>query len=162
MVAHVLLHFPHIRVVLELEVLLLECNGVVEEKLGRFLERPWEGVLGKVPSEGTRDIGENEGNIVSEGFGEDGGQSRECIVSADSDTLHGAIGEDENGSDRVDVLLDLSRNTILVALVLLNTSSIGQSWRIEDANLDKRSHILTEFVQAMPEPTIMPLLLVNS
>ena len=37
------------------------------------------------------------------------------------------------------MLLDLGRNTILVALVLLNTASISQSRGVEDANLGKRS-----------------------
>ena len=43
------------------------------------------------------------------------------------------------------MIFDLSCNTILVALVLLNTTSIGQSRGVEDANLGKRSPIPTIF-----------------
>jgi hypothetical protein len=39
------------------------------------------------------------------------------------------------------MLLDLSRNTILVALVLLNTASVCQSRYVEDANLGEWSLI---------------------
>lgn len=63
MVAHVLLHFLHTRSVLELEVFLLESDRVVEEELGGVSEYPWDSVLGKVPSERARDIGEHKGNI---------------------------------------------------------------------------------------------------
>jgi len=43
------------------------------------------------------------------------------------------------------VLLDLSRNTILVALVLVNTASVGQSRCVEDADLGKGLRILITF-----------------
>ena len=36
------------------------------------------------------------------------------------------------------MFLDLGRNTFLVELVLLKATSVGQSWGIEDANLEKR------------------------
>jgi len=74
--------------------------------------------------QGAQDISEHEGNVVDQSIGEDGGQSREGIVGTDSDTGDGAIGEDENGSDRVNVLIDLLRNTPLVEFILLNTASI--------------------------------------
>ena len=64
MVAHVLCRFLHIRSVLELEVFLLVRDRVIEEELGSVFEYPWDHVLGEVPSEGTRDIGEHEGDII--------------------------------------------------------------------------------------------------
>jgi len=59
-----------------------------------------------------------------------------------------AIGEDENRSDGVDMLLDLSCNTLLVELILLKTASVGQAWCVEDANLGKRLGLLTAFRHA--------------
>ena len=47
------------------------------------------------------------------------------------------MSKDENGSDGVNVLLNLSCNTLFVELVLLDTASVGQSRRVEDANLGK-------------------------
>jgi hypothetical protein len=47
------------------------------------------------------------------------------------------MSKDENGSDGVNVLLNLSRNTLLVEFVLLDTASVGQSRRVEDPNLGK-------------------------
>jgi hypothetical protein len=41
--------------------------------------------------------------------------------------------------------LNLSRNTLLVELVLLNTASVGQPRCVEDANLGKRLRIFTTF-----------------
>jgi hypothetical protein len=74
---------------------------------------------------GAPDIGEREGNITGQRFGEDGGQGREGIVCADSDARESAIGEDESGSDGVDVLLGLVHNTLLVELVLLTTTGVS-------------------------------------
>ena len=59
--------------VCELEVLLMECDGVVEEKLRSVLEHIWDSIPGKVPMEGGQDIGEYECDITSQGFGEDSG-----------------------------------------------------------------------------------------
>ena len=42
-----------------------------------------------------------------------------------------AIGEDENGSDGVDMLLDLRCNTLLVELILPKTASVGQARCVE-------------------------------
>jgi len=69
-------------------------------------------------------------------------------VGADSDAREGTIGEDENGSEGTDVLLDLSYNTLLVELILLKARSVGQPGRVEDANLGKRLGILTTFTNA--------------
>ena len=87
--------------------------------------------------EGARDIGEQESGVAGQVFGEDGGQGGECIVGVDSDARDGAINEDENSSDGVDVVFDLSSNTPFVEPVLLNTSCVGQARCIEDANLGR-------------------------
>ena len=57
----------------------------------------------------------------------------------------GAIGENENGSDGVDVLLNLSGNAFPVELVLL---SVGEARGIEDANLGEKLYILFMFKNA--------------
>ena len=75
--------------------------------------------------EGAQDIGEHKGDVVGQGFREHGRQGGECIVGADSEARDGAISEDENSSDGVDVILDLSRNIPLVEFVLLQTVSVG-------------------------------------
>jgi len=92
--------------------------------------------------EGAQDIGEHKSNVVGQSFGEDGGQRRECIVGTDSDTGNGSIGEDENGSDRVDVLPNLGLNTLLVEFILLNTASISQPRGVEDTDLGNGLHEL--------------------
>jgi hypothetical protein len=129
-------------------VLLLQRGGVVEEELWSVFENIGESIPGEVPMKRACDIGEHEGNVVGQGFGKDGGESGKCIVRADSDAGDGAIGEDQNGSDRVDVLLDLSRNAPLVELVLLETASVGQPRRVENANLRKRLRLPTMFKKA--------------
>ena len=43
------------------------------------------------------------------------------------------------------MLLNFGRNTLLVELVLINTASISQSRRVEDANLRERSHFFIKF-----------------
>jgi len=121
----------------ELDVLLLERDGVVEMELRSAFKHWWHSILGEVRSEGIQDVGKHEGNIVGQGFGEDGGQSGECIVGADSDTGDSAIGEDENGIDRVNAVLYFICNAPLVDLILLNTTSVGQSRRVKNANLGR-------------------------
>jgi len=59
-----------------------------------------------------------------------------------------AISEDENGSDRVDMLLDLSCNTLLVELIVLKAVRVGQARCVEDTNLGKRLGIFTAFRHA--------------
>jgi len=95
--------------------------------------------------EGAQDISEHEANIASQGLGEDGGQRGECIVGANGDAWNGAISEDKNCSDGIDMFLDLSRNTLLVKLVLLDTTSVCQPRCVEDADLRKRLCILVMF-----------------
>jgi len=146
----------------EVEVLLLERDRVVEMELRSVLEQPWDSILGEVPREGTRDVGKNESNIVGQGFGEDGGQSGEYIVGADSDAGVSAIREDENGIDGVDVLLYFINNTPLVGLILLSTTSVGQSRCIKDANLGS-SYELDLFTRFKTLAlTSIPLLLLRS
>ena len=52
-------------------------------------------------------------------------------VGTDIDARDGAVGEYENGSDLVDVLI---YNALLVGLILPNTAGVGQSRCVEDAN----------------------------
>jgi len=103
----------------------MECDGVIEEELGSLFENVRESISFEIPMETAYEIGEHERNIAGQGFGEDGGQGGECVFGTDSDTRNGAIGKYENRSDGVDVLLDLGGNTLLVELVLLDTTSIG-------------------------------------
>ena len=120
----------------------MKRDGVVEAELRRVFEHLRDSVPAEVPMKWTRYVGEHEGNIVCQCFGEHGGQSRQHVIGADSNARDSAIGEDENGSDGVDVLLELIRNTFLVNLILLETASIGQSRCIEDADLDNWVSVL--------------------
>ena len=52
-----------------------------------------------------------------------GGRGGECIVDADSDARNGAINEDEKSIDRVGVVFDLGRDTLLVESALLDSVS---------------------------------------
>jgi hypothetical protein len=74
----------HIRVTLELVVILPERDRVVEEELGSIFEFTWDSVLGEVPREEIWDIGKHEGNVLGQGFREHSGQIGQCIVGADS------------------------------------------------------------------------------
>ena len=159
-----LYHFAHFctlsRIILKVEIPPLECDGVVEEELRSLLELLRNSVLGEVPREGTRNIGEQEGNIVDHGVGKDSGESGECIVGTNSDTWDGAIGEDKNGINRLDVVLDLSRNILPVDLVLPNPASIRQPRCVKDADLGRGyAYSSYKIVLAL---TNMPLQLVNS
>ena len=95
--------------------------------------------------EGAQDISKHEGNVAGQGLGEGGRQSGECIVGADGDAWNGPVGEDKNCGDGLNMLLDLSRNTLLVKLVLLDTASVRQPRRVEDADLQKRLCTLVMF-----------------
>jgi hypothetical protein len=48
-----------------------------------------------------------------------------------------AIGEDENSSDGIDMVPDLSCNSLLVEFVMLNTAGVDQT-RSVDPNLGGR------------------------
>ena len=152
--------FSHIWRVFELGVFPLQRDGIIEEELRSVLETIWESIPGEVPMQGVRDIGEHEGGVAGQGFGEDGRESGECIVGADRNVRDGAIRDNDDSSDGVNVVLDLSGDTPLVEAVLLNTPSVGQARCVEDANLGGRSYISA--CSKSLEPTIMPLLLVNS
>jgi hypothetical protein len=138
--------FPLTWTPLELEILLLECDGVVEEEIRSISEFIWDGIPREVPMEGAQDIGEHKGSVAGKRFREERGQSGQCI--ANGDARGGAIGEDENRGNGVDMVLDLSRNTPLVQLVLLNPACVGQPRRVEDTNLGKRLFLLTENTSA--------------
>ena len=90
-----------------------------------ILETSRDSIFTKVAVKGTQNIGKHEANVFGQGLGKDGGQGGQCIVYADGAARNGAIGEDENGSDGIDMVLDLSFNTSLLAeLVLLNSASV--------------------------------------
>ena len=141
-------YFPRVWIIFELVVFFMKRNRVVEENFSCVFENIWDSVSAEVPMEQARYIGEHEGNILGQGLGEDRGQSGQRVIGADSNARDGAIGEDENGSNKVDMLLDMIHNTLLVELVVLNTASIGQPRCIKDANLGKRLHILTTLINA--------------
>ena len=65
------------------------------------------------------------------------------MLGGDSEAGDGAISEDEDGSDGVDVLLDLCCNTFLLELVLPNITSVSQTRRVEDTDLRKRLRVFT-------------------
>ena len=48
------------------------------------------------------------------------------------------MGEDKNSIDKVEVLFNISYDTLLVDLVLLNTTSVGQPRCVENTDLRKR------------------------
>lgn len=64
-------------------------------------------------------------------------------AASTSATRDGSIGEHENCSHGVKVLLDLSSNTLSVELVLLNVAGVDESRCIEEANLEKWLFLLT-------------------
>ena len=116
---------PRIGFTLEPEVLPLERNGVVEEELRSVLESLRENIFGEITEECIRGVGKQEANVLGWGFREDGGESGEGIVGTDIDARDGAIRNNENSSDRIDVLLDLSCNTLRLESVLLMITSVG-------------------------------------
>jgi len=64
------------------------------------------------------------------------------MLGTDGDARDGAIREDKNGSDGVDVLLDLTGKALLVGLFLPRTARVGKPWCVEDADLRDRLCIL--------------------
>jgi hypothetical protein len=132
-------------VIPKLEVPPLERDGVVNEVLRSTFETIRDSVLGGVMVERIENVSEYEGGVPGWSSGEYGGQSGEGRVGANSGARDGAIGEDENGGDGIDAILDLSDNTPPVELVLSNPASVCQPGRVEDANLGKRLHVLITF-----------------
>ena len=132
-------------IVFELEVFLVERNGVAEEEVRSIFENFWDCIPGEIPVEGAHDIGEQEGNLAGQWFGKYGGESGECVGGANIHTWDGAISENQNRSDGVGVPLDLSGNTLLVQLVLLDTVSISQTRGVDNTDLEKRLGILITF-----------------
>jgi hypothetical protein len=57
----------------------------------------------------------------------------------------GAIRDDKNGTDGVDVRLDLGLNALLVELVLLKAARLGQLVDVDAAKLGRRLHKLYKF-----------------
>ena len=103
----------------------MERDGIVEDEVWGVFKKRWNSIPAEVPMKRTQDIGEHEGNVASQRSAEDGGQRRKCIVGANCDSGDGAVGKDKNRSDEIDVFFDLSRNTLLVQLILLKTAGVG-------------------------------------
>ena len=106
------------------------------------------------------EIGEDAGYIFSRDLEGEGGQKAECIVGTNSEARDGAIGEDDNGGNSVDVLLNLSGNTFHVEFVLLTIAGVSKPRCIEDANLREGLFMLIMFKTQVLTTT--PCLLVNS
>ena len=111
--------------------------------MGSGLENVWDSIPREILVERARDIREHEGKVVGQGRWEGGRQSGERIVGGDSEAGDGTICEDENSSDGVDVLLDLSCNALPLEFVLPIIASVSQPRRIEDADLRKMLRVLT-------------------
>jgi hypothetical protein len=128
----------------------LERDRVVDLELGSVLERIWDDVLAGVPGKGVGNISEHEGNVVGQcTTGGDVGQDRERVLHFDGVTRDGAIGQDENGGSRVDTSSDLTCDSLLVELVLLNIVGVDEPRGVDDANLGKRLCLLTRFKDAV-------------
>ena len=54
------------------------------------------------------------------------------------------------------MLLDLSRNALLVELVLLKTTGVGQPRRVEDANLGRRLCLVIRNTSAYRYAVVAP------
>ena len=118
-------------------------DGIVEKEHWRAFEHSWDIFLKEVLKDGTLDIGEHEGNVIDQSFGEDGGQIGARVVRTESGRIRGdGVDEDEDSANRVDVLLNKSYKTLFVGLVLLHIVGADQPRRVEDANLMKRSFLL--------------------
>ena len=131
------------RAILELQVLPLKRDGVIEEE-----PRGWfENVRGEIIVKRARDIGEHEGNI-GRGPVEGGRYGGEYTASADSDTGDVAIGEYEDGSGGVDVLLDLGLDTFCLEPVFQKPGSVGEPRRVDDADLGRRLRTLVMLTMA--------------
>ena len=118
----------------------MERDGVVEEELRSAFENTRDSIVGEVRIQTARDIGEQEGHVIC--FGGDGGQSREGIGHTYSDTWDGVIVRGKYGSDRSNVLLDMSRNALLVELALVSIASV-ETMSVDDANFENTLHLFT-------------------
>ena len=67
------------------------------------------------------------------------------MASPDRYARDSPIDEDENSINGINMLFDLSRNALLVKGILLRTARVNKTRRVEDANLGKRSCMLTTF-----------------
>jgi len=121
----------------------LQCDGVVEEELRSGFEDIGDSISREVLIEGRGEIAEDEANVFDWDLEGDGGQKRECIVSTNSYARDGTIDDDDGGSNRFDVFLNLSGDTFHVEFVLSTISSIGQPRCVENADLKRRLRIST-------------------
>ena len=121
--AKICLSHVHIWLIFEFEVFLLERNGAINAEPDGTLETSRDSIFTNVVPKGPPHIGEHEANVFGQGLGEDGRQDGQCVVYVDMAARNSAIGEDENSSDRVSKVLDLS--SPLVELVLLKSASVS-------------------------------------
>ena len=61
-----------IRRILELEIPPVERDGFIQEELRSIVETFWECIGRENLKERVRGVGKQEGNLVGQGFGEDG------------------------------------------------------------------------------------------
>ena len=124
-------------------VLLLERDGVVGKELWSVFKHLRDSVLWDIDVYRTQHIGEHKGDVIGWGLREDGGQNGKCMVGAGGDAWDGTIGEYEDSSDGIDVLLDLGCNSFLLELGLLKIMGVGQSRGVEETNIGKRLCAIT-------------------
>jgi len=145
-------------VIFELKVLLLECDRVVEDELGTGFEDIRGGISSEVLIEDRGDIAKDGANIFDWDLEGDGGEEGECGVGTNSDARDGTIGENDNGSNRFGVLLQLCGNILHVQYVLSTISSVGEPRCVQDANLGKGLCILSTFINTWYLPLRHPCL----
>ena len=97
-------------------ILPLKRDGVVEKELRSVSKCLGDSMLGEIQVYQARDIGEHEGNVVGCGLGDDGGQKGECTAGGGGHLRDGAVGEDQDGTDGLDVRLDLGLNPLVMDL----------------------------------------------
>ena len=125
--------FFHTCVIHERMILPLERDGVVEKKLWCVFKHLWDSTMGEIQVYQARGIGEDESDVVGWGLGENG----KCMAGTGSHLWDGAVGEDKNGTDGLDVRLDLALNIFVMELVLFKTARMSQPRGVEDAKLGK-------------------------
>ena len=115
-------------------------DWIVEEEYRRAFESLWDDFTEENPSRITVGRGGYKGDIINQGFGKDCRQVGECVLPGGRVVL---VGEDENGAERFDVPLNISYDTLLMGLVILDMAGGTQPRRVEDTNLVRRLCLLT-------------------
>jgi len=134
----------------------VECDGVIEDELGSSFEDIWDGISREVLIEDRGGIAKDGANVFDWDPEGDGREKGECGVGTNSDARDGTIGENDNGSNRVGVLLHLCGDILHVEPILWTISSVGEPRCVEDANLGKRLYILSTFMNTWYLPLRHP------